>query len=211
MRLAREGWKPVVGCLALGLLFLVFSVPAGTVLLAGSGFLAWFFRDPERQPPENGRAWVSPADGKVVQMGRAHHPFTGECHFIGIFMSPLDVHVNRLPADGRVEYVEYVPGRKWMAFAPKASDENERFLLGFESSAGKAMVVQIAGFLARRIVCSRGRGDILRRGERFGMIKLGSRVDVYLPLSVRPSVSEGQRVKAGVTEIGVIDDGSTEI
>jgi phosphatidylserine decarboxylase len=210
MRLAPEGLKPVVICLVIAVLFLFFCAPVAVVFIAVAGFLAWFFRDPERTPPKDQRAWVSPADGKVVQVGRANHPFTGESNYLGIFMSPLDVHVNRMPAGGRIEYMEYVPGKKWMAFAPKASEENERFFLGFESSEGKAMVVQIAGFLARRIVCSKRRGDNLVRGERFGMIKLGSRVDVYMPLSVKPCVRTGQRVKAGVTVIGVVDGGQAK-
>ncbi len=210
MRLAPQGRKPAIAGLVLGVVSLVFWAPAGLVFLAATGFIVWFFRDPERTPPEDKRIWVSPADGKVVQVGRANHPFVGECHYIGIFMSPFDVHVNRMPADGRIEYLEYVPGKKWMACAPKASEENERFFLGFESLSGKGMVVQIAGLLARRIVCSRARGESLIRGERFGMIKLGSRVDVYMPLSVTPCVGKGQRVKAGTTEIGVVDNGAKE-
>jgi phosphatidylserine decarboxylase len=210
MRLAPEGHKPVIAVLALGVTLLAFWLPAGLAFLAVTGFLAWFFRDPQRTPPEGDGIWVSPADGKVVQTGQAHHPFAGKCHHVGIFMSPFDVHVNRMPAEGRIEYLEYVPGRKWMACAPKASDENERFFLGFESPWGKGMVVQIAGFLARRIVCSRSRGESLLRGERFGMIKLGSRVDVYMPFSVRPCVEKGQRVKAGTTKIGVVDNGEKE-
>ncbi len=210
MRLAPEGQKPVIAGLALAVAFLVFWVPAGLAVLAGAGFLAWFFRDPERTPPEDDGSWVSPADGKIVQTGRANHHFAGECHYVGIFMSPFDVHVNRMPADGRIEFLEYVPGKKWMACAPKASEENERFFLGFESTGGRGMVVQIAGFLARRIVCSRSRGENLLRGERFGMIKLGSRVDVYMPLSVRPCVGKGQRVKAGTTKIGEVDHGAKE-
>jgi len=210
MRLAPEGQKPVIAGLALGVASLVFWVPAGLVFLAGTAFLAWFFRDPERMPPEDDGVWVSPADGKVVEVRRANHPFTGECHYVGIFMSPFDVHVNRMPADGRIEFLEYVPGRKWMACAPKASEENERFFLGFETPWGKGMVVQIAGFVARRIVCSKARGENLLRGERFGMIKLGSRVDVYMPLSVRPCIEKGQRVKAGTTKIGVVDYGAKE-
>jgi phosphatidylserine decarboxylase len=208
MGLAPEGRKPVLAALAFGVLFLVFWVPAGVLFLAGTGLVAWFFRDPERKPPEDDRIWVSPADGKVVEVRRASHPFCGECHYVGIFMSLLDVHVNRMPFDGRIEYLEYVPGKKWMAFAPKASEENERFLVGFEGSSGKGMVVQIAGFLARRIVCSKARGDDLFRGERLGMIKLGSRVDVYMPLAVEPCVRQGQRVKAGTTGIGVIENGT---
>jgi phosphatidylserine decarboxylase len=208
MRLAPEGRKPVLAGLALGVLFLVFWVPAGVLFLAGTGLATWFFRDPEREPPEDDRIWVSPADGKVVEVRRANHPFCGECHYVGVFMSLLDVHVNRMPSDGRIEYLEYVPGKKWMAFAPKASEENERFLVGFKSSLGKGMVVQIAGFLARRIVCSKARGDGLFRGERLGMIKLGSRVDVYMPLAVEPCVMQGQRVKAGTTGIGVIENGT---
>ena len=202
--LASEGRKPVLFFTAAAVLSAVFlGALAGCASGAVAVFLAWFFRDPERTPPEEKDAWVSPADGKVTEIRSSEHPFTGRSTVVGIFMSPLDVHVNRMPFDGTVTFVEYVPGKKWMAFNPKASLENERFYMGFETRSGRGMTVQVAGFLARRIVCSRKKGDVLSRGERFGMIKLGSKVDLYLPEGISPAVAVGAKVKAGKTAIGV--------
>ncbi len=204
MKLAPEG-RFSVGVLAgLSLLSLVFLPPwIALALAAATAFLAWFFRDPERGTPDDAGAWASPADGKVVDICQSTHPFTGKCTVVGIFMSPLDVHVNRMPFDGTIAYLEYIPGKKLAAFNPKASMENERFLMGFDTEDGRGMTVQIAGFLARRIVCSRAAGERLSRGERFGMIKLGSKVDLYLPEGVLPAVVVGQKVRAGETAIGV--------
>jgi phosphatidylserine decarboxylase len=202
--LATEGRKPVLFFAAAALLSVAFlGALAGCVFGAVAVLIAWFFRDPERMPPEDGDAWVSPADGKVTEIRSSEHPFTGPGTVVGIFMSPLDVHVNRMPCDGTVSFMEYVPGKKLMAFNPKASLENERFYMGFETRFGRGMTVQVAGFLARRIVCSRKKGDLLSRGERFGMIKLGSKVDLYLPEGVSPAVAVGAKVKAGKTAIGV--------
>ncbi len=204
MRLAPEGRKPVLILSGTAVLsFLVFNLWPAVVLAAMAAFLAWFFRDPERFPPEDRNGWVSPADGKVVEVCHSEHPFTGRCTVIGVFMSPLDVHVNRMPCDGTLSFMEYVPGKKLMAFNPKASSENERFLMGFDTCEGRGMTVQIAGFLARRIVCSREKGETLSRGERFGMIKLGSRVDLYLPEGMLPAVKKGEKVRAGETVMGV--------
>lgn len=204
MNLAPEGRRPVI-CLAaaavISLVFFPWWMTASLSFMAS--FLAWFFRDPERFPPESRDGWVSPADGKVVEVYPSEHPFTGRCTVVGVFMSPIDVHVNRMPCKGTLSFMEYIPGRKLMAFNPKASSENERFLMGFDTCEGRGMTVQIAGFLARRIVCSREKGETLSRGERFGMIKLGSKVDLYLPEGIIPEVRVGDRVKAGETVIGV--------
>lgn len=204
MSLAPEGRVPVLifaVAAAISLLFFPWRVAVMPAALAS--FLAWFFRDPERLPPEDVDGWVSPADGRVVEVYSSEHPFMGRCTVVGVFMSPLDVHVNRMPVDGKVAFLEYVPGKKLMAFNPKASQENERFFMGFETGSGKGMTVQIAGFLARRIVCSRKKGDVLSRGERFGMIKLGSKVDLYLPEGMLPAVKKGEKVRAGETVMGV--------
>ena len=204
MRLAPEGRKPVLiltGAAVISLLF--FTWWAAVLPASMAAFLAWFFRDPERFPPEDREGWVSPADGRVVEVCSSEHPFTGRCTVVGVFMSPLDVHVNRMPCNGTLSYMEYVPGKKLMAFNPKASLENERFLMGFETGSGKGMTVQIAGFLARRIVCSRKKGEVISRGERFGMIKLGSKVDLYLPEGMIPAVKKGEKVRAGETVMGV--------
>lgn len=163
----------------------------------------WFYRDPERVPADN-VGWVSPADGRVVEIEEADHEYTGKATKIGIFMNGLDVHVNRFPVAGRVEYTKYVPGKKWFAIAPKASELNERFYVGGESENGRFLLVQIAGILARRIVCNARRGDMIGRGQRYGIIKLGSKVDLYLPSSVVPVVKIGDKVIAGETVVGVV-------
>ena len=124
---------------------------------------------------------------------------------IGIFMNLFSVHVNRSPCTGRVDYLEYVPGKKIAAFSPKASEINERFYTGLSTQWGAVMMVQIAGLVARRIVCRLRRGDVLESGQRYGMIKLGSRVDVYLPADIVLRVKVGDKVKAGETCIGVIN------
>ncbi|EHM10634.1 phosphatidylserine decarboxylase precursor-related protein [Thermanaerovibrio velox DSM 12556] len=167
-------------------------------------FLLWFYRDPERRPPEDPALWVSPADGKVVELEQVNDPVVGPSTKVGIFMSPLDVHVNRMPFEGEVFHLRYVPGRKWLAFEPKASENNERLYVGVRTPHGDAMLVQIAGLLARRIVAWAPVGSRFSRGDRYGMIKLGSKVDLYLPPSVEPLVKLGQRVKAGETPVGVV-------
>lgn len=175
----------------------------GAILLAPLAMTVWFFRDPERTPPDGGDKWVSPADGKVVELEEAEHPYTGKALKIGIFMNAFNVHVNRFAMSGTVEYTEYVPGKKWFAIAPKASEINERFYVGASGDQGKFLQVQIAGILARRIVCRVSKGDTLDRAARYGMIKLGSKVDIYLPPSVEPAVRIGDKVTAGETVIGV--------
>lgn len=205
MKLAPDGRKSVAIAFLATLVGVALFSPLAWGGAVATLFLIWFYRDPDRTTPQDASLWVSPADGKVVEIFEAEHPYVGRAVKVGIFMSPLDVHVNRAPTAGTVEFLEYVPGKKLMAFNEKASDENERFYVGLRTDEGPLLLVQIAGFLARRIVCRLRRGDSLTGGERYGMIKLGSKVDVYLPASVRPSVAVGQRVKAGETVIGVVE------
>ncbi|AER66129.1 phosphatidylserine decarboxylase related protein [Thermovirga lienii DSM 17291] len=202
MKIASEGRASILVALALCLGFSFLNIYLAALFGVVGLFLLWFYRDPEREAPNIEGAWVSPADGKVVEIERAYHPFTGEACKVGIFMSPLDVHVNRCPYDGDVAFLEYAPGKKWMAFEPKASELNERFYVGLDTKRGRAMVVQIAGFLARRISSTVNMGERLKRGDRIGMIKLGSKVDLYLPDGVNPVVKVGDRVKAGISIIG---------
>jgi phosphatidylserine decarboxylase len=169
-----------------------------------TGFAVWFYRDPDRVPPEGEGIFVSPADGRVVEIGPVPHAYTGDAVKVGIFMNVFSVHVNRAPCEGTVEYLEYVPGRKIAAFAPKASEVNERHLVGLSTRYGPVLLVQIAGLLARRIVCRLRRGDILAAGERYGMIRLGSKVDIYLPTSVQLAVKVGDKVYAGKSILGTI-------
>lgn len=211
MRIAREGWA-VVGMAAgiLGPVALI-GVAAGhpvavVPLLLGVGFCFWFFRDPERQPPPEERLVVSPADGRILDVVTAqedtflHAPMTR----ISIFMSPLDVHVNRAPVTGIIETVRHTAGKFRAAFEDKASLDNERNAIVVTAGSRRFVVIQIAGAVARRIVCHRQPGDRLVRGERYGLIMFGSRVDVWMPPDVRPRVSKGDRVSAGTTVIAEI-------
>lgn len=202
MKLARDGFPSIAACAFMAAGGALIALPIGAAFAAVLLLLLWFYRDPERKPPEDQTLWVSPADGRVVEVGPASHPYTGPAICIGIFMSPLDVHVNRVPAGGTVEFLDYVPGKRLAAYHPKASTENERFYVGLDTPRGKTLLVQIAGLLARRIASSVRKGDVLTRGQRYGMIKLGSKVEVYLPESVRPLVAVGDRVRAGETPIG---------
>ncbi len=205
MKLARDGLPTIFG-LAFMVIGGKFISPWISVVLAFPLMLAlWFYRDPERTP-EKPSGWLSPADGRVVEIEEAEHEYTGKVIKIGIFMSGLDVHVNRFPTAGKVEYVKYVPGKKWFAIAPKASEVNERLYVGAQSENGRFLLVQIAGILARRIVCRANKGDRLDRGQRYGMIKLGSKVDIYLPPAVSPAVEINSRVVAGETVIGVVKE-----
>jgi len=194
---------PAIGLAAFFTMVLaILDCVTGTALgLALTAFAVNFFRDPDRYPsPEPGVA-VSPADGKVVKAGLARDPFTGqERKVVCIFMNVFDVHVNRMPVAGTVERLKYHPGKFLNASLDKASEDNERMALDIRGTeGGQWSVVQIAGLIARRIVCRVEPGDALGRGERFGMIKFGSRVDLYLPDAYDIAVRVGERVLAGQT------------
>ena len=199
MKLARDGYAAIFYVLAASALLALVSEYTLAATLPILLLVLWFFRDPERTP--DGVGYVSPADGKVIEIYETEHPYTGKAVKIGIFMNAFSVHVNRMPSAGTVEYLEYAPGAKWFANAPKASSINERMYIGYSSERGRVMLVQIAGLLARRIVCRLKKGDSLERAERFGMIKLGSKVDVYLPVGTQVKVGIGQKVSAGKTII----------
>lgn len=202
MRFAPDGYASMGIVVVLALVGWSVWPPSAFLMVPVVALVVWFFRDPDRVPECGPNGWVSPADGKVVEIVEVDHPYTGPATKIGIFMDPLSVHVNRVPRSGKVEYLKYVPGKKWMAFAEKASEENERFYLGLMTDCGPTMVVQIAGFLARRIVCRSKKGCSYRRGDRYGMIKFGSKVDVYLPKGVHSKAHVGQKVWAGKSCIG---------
>ncbi|MEK6754915.1 MAG: phosphatidylserine decarboxylase family protein, partial [Bacteroidota bacterium] len=148
-------------------------------------FTANFFRDPDRSTPAGENLVVAPADGKVIAVRTAKETefLQSEATQISIFMSPLNVHVNRNPVSGNVKHTRYVKGEYFAAFEDKASEKNEQMIIGIENSHGKVLFKQIAGFVARRIVCTLKPGDEVKAGERFGMIKFGSRVDVFVPAS----------------------------
>ena len=206
MKIAREGYPYVfsaafltlaawlIGWLGLAAVFGILTV----------GFLA-FFRDPERIPPGGEGLILSPADGRVVNVVKvAMGPLMEQAETrVSIFLSPLDVHINRAPVAGNVDDVQYERGKFFAAYKDEASERNEQNALRLVDSQGRQVgVVQIAGVLARRIVCRVKKGDFLERGARFGMIMFGSRTDLYLPRGSRIDVAEGQRVKGGETIIG---------
>lgn len=168
-----------------------------------AAFMAYFFRDPVRIPPADPNVVVAPADGRVTQI-KSLAADTGTGTLISIFLSPLDVHINRSPIAGRVADISYSHGKFLMATNQKASQVNEQNELVIEGDKITVVCKQIAGILARRIVCWKRKGDWLELGERFGMIKFSSRTDVILPQNVNVTISEGKRVRGGVTVIGRI-------
>jgi phosphatidylserine decarboxylase len=173
--------------------------------LAVTFFIAFFFRDPDRVVPTVTGAVVSPADGKIVFADRVEQtPFyEGPCKKISIFMSVFNVHVNRIPHDGRVERIAYHPGKFLNAAIDKASEDNERNAVFMMTETGQRYcVVQIAGLIARRIICYIQAGDSVLRGQRFGLICFGSRLDVYLPPDTVVDVSVGDKVQAGASVLG---------
>jgi phosphatidylserine decarboxylase len=179
-----------------------------TVFLAGLfialfAVLLHFFRDPKRTPPTGEGVFLAPADGQVMEIRRVHAPgfLGGEALKVGIFMSLSNVHVNRAPVAGQVVLVEHVPGQFLQAFRPEASEVNEHNLVGLETRYGRVLVKQIAGILARRVVCWVRPGQWLEAGERLGVIKFGSRVELYLPLDAQPLVRVGEQVHAGMTVV----------
>ena len=183
------------------------SLPPAVFGLLLTVFVAWFFRDPERFPPIEPGAVISPADGKIV--------FCGDCppgrynsepgKKVSVFMSVFDVHVNRSPVAGKVVAVRYNPGKFLAANVDKASLSNEQNGVVLETAGGhRVSYVQIAGLIARRIVCDLSEGDTVQQGQRVGMIRFGSRVDVFLPASALLRVRTGDRVRAGESILGVL-------
>ena len=207
MHFAHEGyiWIISLGIASLFLGILDASILSGITLMLAL-FAAFFFRDPDRNIPSDPKYIISPADGRVVNVEestRAQVVSGRGFTRVGIFLSPLNVHVNRVPISGEVMNIDYVPGKYLPAFSKDAADVNEQNILKVTDSAGREVVlVQIAGMLARRIVCRAEVGDQVVQGERYGMIMLGSRVDIYFPVGANLKVHVGQRVIAGETVLG---------
>jgi phosphatidylserine decarboxylase len=206
--IAKPGYYFIVASVFATVVFSLIGV--ASVAFAGlviSVFIGYFFRDPDRVVPKEEGAVVSPADGRVIVAGPVdENPFIdGKSIKISIFMSVFNVHVNRIPHEGRVSKISYFPGKFFSANLDKASKENEHNAVFIETDAGKRIcMVQIAGLIARRIICRLREGDIVSRGERFGIICFGSRLDVYLPADTNIRVGVGNRVKAGETIIGYL-------
>jgi phosphatidylserine decarboxylase len=202
--LAREGWPFIGGALAAAILVwvlagFVWSIPVWLIAV----FVIQFFRDPPRPVPAQANAVLAPADGRVVKVEKVRDPYTQrDTLLISVFMNVFNVHSNRSPVDGIVERVEYSPGKFVNADLDKASTENERNALVLKLTSGERIsVVQVAGLIARRILCYAKPGQVLARGERYGFIRFGSRVDVYLSLGARPKVAVGDIVYATRTII----------
>jgi len=200
--LAREGWPFIAGALALALVVWAFagfawSFPVWLIAV----FVIQFFRDPPRAVPSQANAVLSPADGRIVKVEKVRDPMTErDTLLISVFMNVFNVHSNRAPVDGTVERIQYSPGKFVNADLDKASSENERNAMVVRLAGGERIsVVQVAGLIARRILCYAKEGQRLTRGERYGFIRFGSRVDVYLPLTARPKVAVGDVVHATTT------------
>jgi phosphatidylserine decarboxylase len=176
---------------------------AGIFLLFLAAFVAFFFRNPKRSIPADPRIIVSPADGRVVKVERV-----GNVTKLSIFLSIFDVHVNRSPMRGRIEDIQYKPGKFKAAFSHAASVENERNIIMVGQGNLKLVFIQVAGLVARRIVCWKKIGDPVEKGELVGLIRFGSRVDVLFPAGTEVTVETGARVRAGSTPIGVIKEPS---
>jgi phosphatidylserine decarboxylase len=213
--LAKEGYSTII-------VVIMFSMATGLavsyapawlqaivypILVLLCGLIIFFFRDPTRITPGDENLIISPADGKVVLIQEVdENEYIGEkVTQVSIFLSPLDVHVNRVPFSGNLEYVKYYPGKYLMAWEDHASELNERAHFGVLHPTGmKMMFKQITGFLARRIVYHISEGDQLRAGDRFGIMKFGSRMDLMLPKNVELHVKKGDRTVAGESVIGEI-------
>ena len=213
--IARDGWTFIL----IGLVLTVVALWAATrwdsrtlfglaVLFALlTLFVAYFFRDPERTAVREPNVLLAPADGRIVLIDTLpSHPFVGPNTIqVSIFLSIFDVHVNRIPVSGRINSVQYHAGKFMAAYHDKASQENEQTEIGMTVDSGKQIAFkQIAGLIARRIVCRLNEGDRVNAGDRFGMIKFGSRVDLLMPSDTRLSVKTGDHVRGGETVMGYL-------
>jgi phosphatidylserine decarboxylase len=218
-KFAHEGYPFILGSLfvTVALAFLLYWIwRSGThqfvssllvfitcVSLLITLFMPYFFRDPERVTPQGEGLFVAPADGKVILIKDVYEQeyLDSDVKEISIFMSPLNVHVNRAPCDGQVIAVQHKAGKFLAAYKDDASMKNEHIDMVLDGKQGKVLVRQVAGFIARRAVCRVKPGDMLKRGERYGMIKFSSRLDIYLPKDAKIMVKPGDKVKAGETVI----------
>ncbi len=207
MRIDPAGWPFILGGLVVAILVaFAFSKVLGVVVLLLTTFFLFFFRDPERavQVPDGGV--VSPADGRIMVAGPATAAgFAADTwQQISIFLSPMDVHVNRMPVSGRVVKVTYRPGRFLPAYKEQAADLNEYTEVIVDHHGTQIVVRQIVGALARRIVCRTHEGDIVHAGDRFGVMKFGSRMDVFVPRNATLHVKVGQKVRGGITLLATL-------
>ena len=205
--IAREGWPFLAG-------IVIIAVLVSHFVGGFAAFLVWlivlfvlqFFRDPGREIPQNAGAVLSPADGRVIKVERTQDPYgQREAILVSVFMNVFNVHSNRSPVDGRIEKIQYFPGKFVNADLDKASTDNERNAIVLTTVDKQTVTfVQVAGLIARRILCYVKAGDTLTRGQRYGFIRFGSRVDVYLPLDASVKVSIGDKVSATTTILAVL-------
>jgi len=204
---ASEGWVFIIPLAVVTVLFFLlgWKYPAWTLLVL-TLFVLFFFRDPERSVPTGEGVVVSPADGRVIVIKDIFEPtyLKQDVKQISIFLSVFNVHVNRSPVGGTVEAVKYNPGKFHVASVDKASLDNEQTAMVIASGKHKILVKQIAGLIARRIVCYAKPGDELKTGERYGLIRFGSRVDIFLPKNAELKVKIGDRIKGARDIIGVL-------
>ncbi|OIR19628.1 phosphatidylserine decarboxylase proenzyme [mine drainage metagenome] len=199
--IAREGWPflaiSLVLAVAATVWCAVWSIPMWIIFV----FVLQFFRDPPREIPQQAGVVLSPADGRVIKVERTQDPYAQrDAILVSVFMNVFNVHSNRSPVDGKVEKIEYFPGKFVNADLDKASAENERNAVVLKTDDGQTVTfVQVAGLIARRILCYINAGDTLTRGQRYGFIRFGSRVDVYLPLTATVKVAIGDKVSATTT------------
>jgi phosphatidylserine decarboxylase len=207
MRLDPAGFPFILGALALAIISgaavaWILAIP----FLALGAFFVFFFRDPERQAPAEGDVVLSPADGRVLVAGAAIADSTppGEWQQVSIFLSPMDVHVNRIPVSGRVTRVNYIAGRFLPAYRHDAGSANERSEIWIDHKGQTIVARQIVGMLARRVVCRLQSGAEVHAGDRFGIMKFGSRMDVFVPPTAKIMVKVGDLVRGGETVIAVL-------
>ena len=202
--IAREGWIFIIIALAVGAVLAYFHFFILALIFAVlTLFCVFFFRNPKRMIPEGDMIVVSPADGKVMDVTTIKEELfiKGDAKRIRIFLSLFNVHINRAPVSGKVGFVKQVTGQYLPAYKDEASFKNQRNYIGLETDFGKVMVVQITGLVARRLICWVESGNVLQRGERFGLIRFGSCTEIYLPVDTEILVEPGDNVKGGESVI----------
>jgi phosphatidylserine decarboxylase len=209
--IAYEGWPFILPLFGLAVLGLALMPVAGWFFLAFTGFVVYFFRDPARSIPTSPGLLLAPADGKIVTVDPLQNdPVRPSGTLVSIFLSVFDVHINRAPIAGTVLEVRYQPGKFLPAFRADASDLNEQNIVTLQAGNTRVIIRQIAGILARRIVCRVKAGDKLNRGERFGLIRFGSRVDILIPPEFAVYARPGQRVRGGESVVAAALSQSTQ-